>query len=80
MYSYIHTHTSSRDNNTSTNNNHRYIHMVVPYTKGLSESFKNICGKVEMQVNVKAGNTIKSLLVTPKDRDNITQKSGPIYR
>ena len=29
---------------------------------------------------MKGGNTIRSLLVVPKDKDNITKKSGVIYR
>ena len=54
--------------------------MVVISTKGLSESFKNICGKMGIQVHFKGGNTIKNLLVSPKGKDNITQKNGLIYR
>ena len=54
--------------------------MVVPYTKGHSKSFKNICGKVGVQVHFKGGNTIRSLMATPKDKDKITQKSGVIYK
>ena len=37
--------------------------MVVPYAKGLSESFKNICGEMEIQVHFKGGNTTRGLLV-----------------
>ena len=37
--------------------------MVVPYTKGLSKSFKNIGGKMGVQDHFKGGNTIKNLLV-----------------
>ena len=33
-------------NNSNSNNNHSNIHMVVPYIKGLSKSFKKICGTV----------------------------------
>ena len=59
-------------NNTTTTNN---IHMVGPYTKGLSESIKNICSKVDIQVNFRGGNTIKNLLMAPRDRD-ITKKAA----
>ena len=48
--------------------------------KGLSESWKNICRKQGIEMYFKGGNTIKDLLVQPKDRDNILQKSGVIYR
>ena len=48
--------------------------------KGLSESYKNICRKHGIEMYFKGGNTIKDLLVHPKDRDNILQKSGVIYK
>ena len=54
--------------------------MVVPYVKGLSESIKNVCRKHGVQVHCKGGNTINSLLMTFKDKDPITKKSGIIYR
>ena len=44
------------------------------------ESVKNICKKYGIQVFFKGGKTIKDLLMAPKDRDLITQKSGIIYR
>ena len=40
----------------------------------------NICGKLGIQINFKEGDPIKCLPVAPKDRENITQKSGLIYR
>ena len=82
-YSITQAHNSSRDNITITNNNqsnHSNIHKVVPYTKSLTKSFKNICFKVGIQVHFKGGNTIKSPLVTPRERNNITQRSEVIYR
>ena len=48
--------------------------------KGFSESCKNICRKHGMEMYFTGGNTIKELLVHLKDRDNILQKSGVIYR
>ena len=48
--------------------------------KGLTESCKNICRKHGIEMYFKGGNTIKELLVHPKDKDNILQKSGVIYR
>ena len=64
--------------NSSENENKPYI--VVPYMKGLSESCKNICSKHGIEMYFKGGNTIKDLLMCPKDRDNILQKKGVIYR
>ena len=55
-------------------------YMVPPYVRGLSESMKNICSKHGVQVHYRGGNTIKGLLMTPKDKDHITMKSGIIYR
>ena len=54
--------------------------MVVPYVKGMSESCKNICRKYGIEMHFKGGRTIKDLLVHPKDKNIILQKSGVIYR
>ena len=54
--------------------------MVIPYYKEISESIKKTCSEHEVQVYFKGGNTIKNLLVAPKDQDNIQKKSGVIYR
>ena len=37
-------------------------YVVVPYTKGLSESFKNICSKVNICTKVKKENSQKTML------------------
>ena len=54
--------------------------MVVPYYRGLSESLKKVCNRHGVQVYFKGGNTIKNLLVAPKDQDPILKKSGVINR
>ena len=64
----------------SNNSNIKRNYTVVPYTKGLSESIKNVCKKHGIQVYFKGGSTIKDPLVAPKDKDHITKKSGIIYR
>ena len=76
-----------KNNNRSKNNNSSSIdnkknkpYIVVTYMKGLSESCKNICSRHSIEMYFKGGNTIKDLLVHPKDRDDILQKSGVIYR
>ena len=71
----------NRNNNRQNriNNNNR-TSITVPYNKGLSESFKNIGRKFGIQVHFKSGRTLKEELVAPKDKDNITKKSGVIYR
>ena len=75
---HIHKINQDQINNHSNNNNN--IYMVVSYIKGLSESFKNFCCKVGVQVHLKEGNTIKNLLASLKDRENIKQKSRVTYR
>ena len=54
-------------------------HIVIPYTQGLCESNKNICRRYGIQNHFKDANTIKNLLVSPKDKDPMVSKSGAIY-
>ena len=44
-------------------------HIVIPYTQGLCQSIKQICGRYGIQ-------TIRNLLVSPKDKDPMVSKSG----
>ena len=53
--------------------------VVIPYTKGLVESFKHICGKYGIQVHFKGNTTIKQVLMKPKDQDPKEKKSRVIY-
>ena len=55
-------------------------HIVIPYTQGLCESIKRICGRYGIQTHFKGGKTIKNLLVSPKDKDPMFNQSGAIYR
>ena len=48
--------------------------------RGLSERTKRTCNKFGVLVYFKGGQTIKSLLMAPKDKDPVTTKSGVIYR
>ena len=54
-------------------------HIVKPYTQGLCESIKKICGRYGIQTHFKGGRTIKSLLVSPKEKDPMGNQSGAIY-
>ena len=54
-------------------------HIVIPYTKGIGESLKNICQKHGVDVHFKGGQTLKNILVSPKDKDKITNKNSVIY-
>ena len=40
--------------------------MVIPYTQGLCESIKKICGRYGIQTHFKGDKTIKNLLVSPQ--------------
>ena len=62
------------------NGNPKQNYIVVPYYKGLGESLKRTCQKYGVQVYFKGGNTIKSLLMAPKDKDPLVKRSGVIYR
>ena len=57
----------------------RKCHIVVPYSQGLYESYKTMCSKYGVQVHFKEGNTLKNLLMFPKDREVITKQSNIIY-
>ena len=54
-------------------------HIVIPYTQGLCESIKKICGRYGIQTHFKGGSTIKYLLVSPKDKDTMVNQSSAIY-
>ena len=54
-------------------------HIVIPYTQGLCESIKKICGWYGIQTHFKGGCTIKNLLVSPKDKDPMVSQSDAIY-
>ena len=42
-------------------------HIVIPYTQGLCESITKICGRYGIQTYFKGSNTIRNLLLSPKD-------------
>ena len=54
-------------------------HIVIPYTQGLCESIKKICGRYGIETHFNGGRTIKNLLVSPKDKDPMVNQSGAIY-
>ena len=60
--------------NNITSNNIQRPHIVIPYYQRISESMKKICSEYGVQVYFKEGNTIKNLLMAPKDQDAIQKK------
>ena len=71
---------AKKQKDSNIKSNIRKTHITVTYSRSLSESFRNTCKKDGIQVYFRGGKTIKNLLVAPKDREHITQKSGIIYR
>ena len=53
-------------------------HIVIPYTQGVCESIKKICSRYGIQTHFKGNSTIKNLLVSPKDKDPMENKSEAI--
>ena len=72
---------STTDNNNGNNNttNNRNISKVVPYIHGLGEKFKKSGRNKEVQVHFKGTNTVRTLLMAPKDKYHKLQKTGIIY-
>ena len=63
-----------KNTNAKETSGNKKSHMVLPYVKGLCESLKNVGKEHGIQTYFKGGNTIKSLLMTPKDKDHISKK------
>ena len=68
------TNKNRRGTDNSDNSSNQKPYMAVPYYKGVSQSLKKVCNKHGVQVCFKGGNTIKNLLVAPKDQDPIQKK------
>ena len=54
-------------------------HIVIPYVPGICESIKNIGKKHGVAVYFKGGWTLKNILVSPKDKDEMVNKNSVIY-
>ena len=55
------------------------FYISVPYFPGLSESFKKIFKYMPVQVCFKGVNTLKSMLMHPKDKMSSDQKKDLVY-
>ena len=86
--------TQTRDNSSSTTQNIRpgnnqnsnvrankntVGQVVIPYTKRIGKSIKQVCGKYGIQVHFRGNSTMKQALMKPKDQDPRDNKSGVIY-
>ena len=54
-------------------------HIVIPYTQGLCGSIKKICSRYGIQTHFKGNSTFKNLIVSPKYKNPMANKSGAIY-
>ena len=54
--------------------------VVVPYIKGTSEAISRTFRKYNVRTAMKPVNTVKNLLVHPKDKRDLEDTSGVIYR
>ena len=52
-------------------------HIVIPYTQGLCESIKKICGRYGIQTHFKGGNTFRNLLVPQRTETPWSTKVVP---
>ena len=57
----------------------KHFYISVPYIPGLSESYKKIFKYTPIQVCFKGVNTLKSLLMHPKDKISTNQKKDIVY-
>ena len=62
-----------------TNNPIKKSHVVIPYVPGICESIKNIGKKHGMAVYFKGGKTLKNILVSPKNKDEMVKKKEQCY-
>ena len=69
---------NNKNSNVRTNKN-TVGQVVIPYTKGIGESIKQVCSKVWYTVHFRGNSTIKQVLMKPKDEDPKDNKSGVIY-
>ena len=51
-------------------------YVVISYTQGLAESFKDICSKYGIQTSFKGNTSIKQVLMKPKDQEPKDKKVG----
>ena len=67
-------------NNRSTTNNKTKEYIVIPYVQGLCKSRKHICIKYDINTYFMRNSAIKNILVSPKDKDPVHNKSCIIYQ
>ena len=71
---------SSNNNGTTLTTTTKTFTCWFPIYSHWEKKFKRTCNKKGIQVHLKGSNTIKDLLMVPKDKDIKLQKSGVIYQ
>ena len=61
------------------NNNNRNITIVVPFIQRTGGKVEKVCKAKGIQVHFRGTNTLRTLLVRPKDKDPKLNKSDVIY-
>ena len=63
-----------------TNSDENKLQVTIPYQKGLSEKLRRIYRKYNIRTCFSASNTIRSCLVSPKDKIDKFAVCGAIYK
>ena len=53
--------------------------VTIPYIQGLSEPIKRLLERVKVKVRLKPNKTLRQLLVRPKDKVPMEQRTGVVY-
>ena len=61
-----------------TNRRHKSS-VTMPYVQGVSEALRRVLNKHQVEVHFKPTNTVRQLLVAPKDKTDKQSKCGAIY-
>ena len=72
--------TSGETVETSMKEKLKKIPVVIPYVKGFSENMKRAFGKCGIPTYFKPTNTLRQLLVKPKDPVSKENVVGPVYK
>ena len=70
---------NSNSTNNNTNSNNRNITIVVPYIQGTGEKIKKVCKSKGIPVHFMGTNTLRTLLVTPKDKDPVKEENAMLF-
>ena len=65
---------------TSDKERNKKIPVVIPYIKGFSEQIRQVLGKYGIPTYFKPTNTLRQLLVKPKDPVDKENVVGPVYK